>query len=198
MAGNINAQVRAVNRKLKQSVTPVRAGASSALNKTASRIKSRVTKAVSADVQVQQKHVRKRVYIRKSTGKTMKALVTAYRRDIPVISLGIARTTGTNKMSVSSRDSRGRFNTRQHSGNTAIRVGNRTYQNAFINQVQGGGWQVMRRKGRARYPLEVLKVKISPSVDRHTPTIAREQMQTEYPRIAKHEIDYRMKKYASR
>ena len=195
MADNFNAQLRAVNRRLKQSTHPVKAGASSALNKTASRIKSRVVKAVSGDVRVTQKHIRKRVYIRKSTAKTMMAKVTAYRRDIPVISMGIANTRLTRKGSV-------------------VRIDGKSYAGAFIadgsagygRYIRGRGYQnttlksfqVLRRTGNSRYPIEVVKVIISPSVDRHTPKIAREQMQTEYPRIAQHEIDYRMQKYASR
>ena len=195
MGNNIDSQVRAVNRKLRQSIGPVRSGTSSALNKTATRIKSRVVKAVSGDTRVKQKHLRKRVFIKPSTGKTLRAKVTAYRRDIPVISLGAA-------------------NTRLTKNGAVVRIDGKAYPGAWIADGSGGfgkyvpgqgykstslnSFQLLRRTGDSRYPVEVLKVEIRPSVDYHTPRISQQQMSTEYPRILSPEIDYRMQKYANR
>ncbi|MCG2879450.1 phage tail protein, partial [Obesumbacterium proteus] len=36
-----------------------------------------------------------------------------------------------------------------------------TFRNAFIQQLANGRWQVMRRVGRARYPIDVVKVPLS-------------------------------------
>ena len=192
MANNLNSQVRAVNRQMKRSKRAVKVGASSALNKTADRIKSRVVKAVSTEENIQQKHIRKRVYISKSNPKKMRARVTAYQGDIPVISLGAKEL------------KRGK----------GVSAPKRRYPNAFIadgskgyGKYQGKGrygstklarGHVLVRTSKSRYPLEVVKVEIRDSVKKHSPQIARKQMNDEYPRIAKHEIDYRLKKYADR
>ena len=154
---------------------------------------------MSSEVKVQQKYVRKRVYIRRSTAKTLQAKVTAYRRDIPVISLGAAQTLTKGKgVAALTRGDKGRFSQRSFSGNTSIKVGNKRYSDAFINKTRYGSWQVMRRKTKKRYPVEVLKIPISKSVDRHARRIVNEQMRKEYPRIAEHEISFRIKRYAKR
>ncbi len=179
MANDIQSQVRDVNRNLRKTKQLIRAGASSALNKVAVRSKSRVVKLVSSDVKVQQKHVRKRVYIKRSNSKSLTAKLTTYRRDIPVISLGPAQTRLTKNKST-------------------LKVGSKSYPGAFINRTRFGSWQVMKRKTKKRYPLEVLKIPISKSVDRHASKTVRRQMIKEYPRISQHEIDFRLKKHANR
>ena len=172
----------------------------SALRKTASQIKSKVTKDVAGEVQVQQKHVRKRIYTKVKVSKDYRrGRITAYRRDIPAISLGAATSfvrsvRGQRLISQSSRDSKGRFTRREFSGNTSIKVGRRTYSDAFINPINGK-WQIMRRKTAKRYPVEVLAVKIAPTVDRFLPTRSREIMRAKYPDLLKHELTWRLKKY---
>ena len=175
-----------------------------ALKKAANRIKSRVTKDVTGEVQVQQKHVRKRIYTKvKVTRDFRRGRVTAYRRDIPAIRLGVAasmvrRIKGQRLISQASRDTKGRFTKRQYAGHTAIRIGRTTYPNAFINQVQGDNWQIMRRKTNKRYPVEVIVVKIAPTVDRFLPRRSKEIMASAYPGLLEHELDWRIKRYASK
>lgn len=171
-----------------------------ALKKTANQIKSKVTKDVAGDVQVQQKHIRKRLYTKvKVTKDYRRGRITAYRRAIPAISLGVATSfvksvRGQRLMSKAGRDSKGRFTKREFAGNTSIKVGRHTYNDAFINPVNGK-WQIMRRKTAKRYPIEVISVKISPAVDRFLPSRSREIMRAKYPDLLKHELEWRLKKY---
>ena len=172
-----------------------------ALKKTAARIKTQVVKDVSSEVQVQQKHIRKRLYTKiKVTKYFRRGRITAYRRNIPAISLGVATSfvksvRGQRLISQASRDSKGRFTRRKFAGNTSIKVGRNTYHDAFINQVKSGSWQIMRRKTAKRYPVEVIAVKIAPAVDRSLPRHSREIMKVKYPDLLQHELEWRLKKY---
>ncbi|MNE95354.1 Prophage minor tail protein Z (GPZ) [compost metagenome] len=39
-----------------------------------------------------------------------------------------------------------------------LKIGRYTFRNAFIQQLGNGRWHVMRRVGRSRYPIEVVKI----------------------------------------
>ncbi|WP_170864032.1 phage tail protein, partial [Citrobacter freundii] len=41
---------------------------------------------------------------------------------------------------------------------SVLKIGPYTFRNAFIQQLANGRWQVMRRVGQARYPIDVVKV----------------------------------------
>lgn len=201
MTDSLDRDVQKLARKLSSiSKSAIPKADFSALKKTANQIKSKVTKDVAGEVQVQQKHIRKRLYTKvKVTKDYRRGRITAYRRDIPAISLGVATSLvksrrGQRLISQASRDSKGRFTRREFAGNTSIKVGRRTYNDAFINPVNGK-WQIMRRKTAKRYPVEVLTVKIAPAVDRFLPSRSREIMKAKYPDLLKHELEWRLKKY---
>ena len=201
MTDSLNRDVQKLARKLSSiSKSAIPKADFSALKKTANQRKSKVTKDVAGEVQVQQKHIRKRLYTKvKVTKDYRRGRITAYRRDIPAISLGVATSfvksvRGQRQISQASRDSKGRFTRREFAGNTSIKVGRRTYNDAFINPVNGK-WQIMRRKTAKRYPVEVITVKIAPAVDRFLPSRSREIMKAKYPDLLKHELEWRLKKY---
>lgn len=171
-----------------------------ALNQTANRIKTQVIKTVASENQIQQKYIRKRVYSRIRISKDYRqGTITAYRRDVPAISLGIAtsmvkKAKGRRLISAATRNVKGRFTKREFAGNTSIKVGRNTYQNAFVNQARGS-WQIMRRLGKKAYPIEVIKVKISDSVDRSLPQFSRNMMKNAYPSLLQYELQRRLKQY---
>lgn len=182
MADTLDRDVRKLARKLSDiSQTAVPKADYAALRKTSSRIKTRVVKDVAGDVKVPQKHIRKRLYTKvKVTRDYRRGRITGYRRDIPVISLGIVQTA-----------------MNRRTGANTLKIGGKSYPGAFINRIRSSGqWQVMKRKGSKRYPIEVLTVKIAPSVDRHLPRRSREIMQGQYPKLLKHELTYRLNRYA--
>ena len=201
MTDSLDRDIKKLARKLSDiSKSAIPKADAAALKKTAARIKTRVVKDVASETQIQQKHIRKRVYSRvKITKDFRQGTITAYRRDIPAISLGVATSLiksvkGQRLISQSNRDRKGRFTKREFAGNTSIKVGRRTYNDAFINLVNGK-WQIMRRKTAKRYPVEVITVKIAPAVDRFLPSRSREIMKAKYPDLLKHELEWRLKKY---
>lgn len=201
MTDSLDRDIKKLARKLSDiSKSAIPKADAAALKKTAARIKTRVVKDVARETQIQQKHIRKRVYSRvKITKDFRQGTITAYRRDIPAISLGVATSLvksvkGQRLISQSGRDRKGRFTKREFAGNTSIKVGKNTYQNAFINQTRGS-WQIMRRLTSKAYPIEIIKVKIAPAVDRCLPGYSREMMKGKYPDLLKHELEWRLKKY---
>lgn len=171
-----------------------------ALKQTAGQIKTRVIKDVSGETQIQQKHIRKRVYTDiEITKDYRRGRITAYRRKIPAISLGVAvslvkKAKGRRLVSASRRDTKGRYAKREFAGNTSIKVGRNIYPDAFVNKAKGT-WQIMRRKTAKRYPLEVIAVAIAPAVDRFLPSRSREIMKGKYPGLLEYELKRRLKQY---
>ncbi len=200
MSQTIEQQVQRLNRKIQRMAdTELKRASSSALNKTTAKIRTRVVRGVSKETRIPGKHIRKRVHIRRSTARTQYARITVYRKDIPLISLGAAKTVMKGQgVADIARGKNGRFSQRQFRGNTAIRVGNKTYKDAFINRTKNGRWHIMRRKSGARYPVEVLKLPISQQVDRITPTVARQVMKADYGRLLRHELEYRARKLSGK
>lgn len=201
MADALDRDIEKLARKLRDiSKSAIPKSDAVALKQTASRIKTQVVRTVASENQIQQQHIRKRVYSRiKVTKDIRQGTITAYRRDIPAISLGIATSMvkiakGKRLISQSGRDTKGRFTKREFSGNTSIKVGRKTYQNAFVNPARGS-WQIMRRLTSKPYPIEIIKVKISDSVDRCLPAFSRDMMTNKYPGLLQYELQRRLKQY---
>ncbi|EPC5388276.1 phage tail protein [Serratia proteamaculans] len=131
---------------LSKSMVP-RATAQS-LNRVAGRAISRSTKLVAEDVRVQQKLIRQRARLRRASAEQNppRATLSINRGNLPAIKLGAAR------MQLSRRVG---FVGKQGS---VLKIGRYTFRNAFIQQLANGRWHVMRRVGRSRYPIEVVKI----------------------------------------
>ena len=204
MVDTLQRDIAKLSRKLGNiSKTAIPKADAVALNQTANRIKTQVIKTVASENQIQQKYIRKRVYSRIRISKDYRqGTITAYRRDVPAISLGIAtsmvkKAKGRRLISAAGRNVKGRFTKREFAGNTAIKVGRNTYQNAFVNRARGS-WQIMRRLGKKAYPIEVIKVKISDSVDRCLPQFSRNMMKNAYPSLLQYELQRRLKQYENK
>ncbi|GAA4652390.1 phage tail protein [Kistimonas scapharcae] len=180
----LNRDVRKLARKLSDiSKRAVTKSDYAALRKTAGQIKTRVVKDVAGEAKIPQKHIRKRIYTKVKISRDQRiGRITGYRRNIPAISLGTVSTARTRKGQV-----------------RGIKAGGRTYPDAFVNKIRKTGqWQIMRRKGAKRYPVEVIVVKIAPFVDRYLPRRAAEIMRQKYPALLEHELKYRLQKYADK
>ncbi|OCH31324.1 phage tail protein [Aliivibrio fischeri] len=136
-----------------------------AINRVATRAISRSVKDTAKAVRIKQKVIRPRASLKKANGKMPVAYVRVRRFDVPAISIDTARTQirrkkGRYMVSQSVRGSNGRYQKRDHSGNTAIVVGRHKFENAFLQKLKNGRWHIMQRTQDARYPIKVCKVPI--------------------------------------
>lgn len=136
---------------------------SQAINRVASRAVSRSASRVAKEVKVKRKLVKERARLRRASPANMVARIRVNRGDLPAIKLGPVR------MQLSRRKGAvGR-------AGSVLKVGNRSYDGAFVQQLNNGRWQILRRlpeaktvdktkrdsKGRLmrnRLPLEVIKI----------------------------------------
>jgi hypothetical protein len=145
--------------------TAVPRASAMAVNRVATRAISRSVKDTAKAVQIKQKVIRPRATINRASAKRPVAYVRIRRFDVPAIAIDTARTQikrkkGQYLVSRASRGSSGRYTKREHSGNTAIRVGRHKFQNAFIQKLKNGRWHILQRTSDRRYPIEVCKVPI--------------------------------------
>lgn len=185
MADSIERQIYVLTQRLKKvAEKDVPLAASSALNKAAKRIDTRVVRGVAKSENIPNKLVRKKVFIRRSRPATQKARVRIYRTDISVISLISKGTveakmgTGTSKAGVTARG--------------------RRYPGAFINRQSGRSPQVFKRDSSTRYPIRAIKIPIRKTVERITPVVAGRVMRNNYPEIYRQELNFRLSKRLGR
>lgn len=182
MADSLEKQIKKLEGKLKKisKIEIPRAG-SSAINKTLAKAKTRVIRGVSKSLKLPQKPIRKRVFVGRSSVKTQKGRLAHYRSAVPVVSLltpgqiAKAPPRGTNRK--------------------GVKAAGRQFDGAFVNRVKNG-FQVMQRKGQARYPITVLKIPIQKVVDDVTPKVVARVAKSEMPRIYKQDLKFRLQKYA--
>ena len=173
MSRDIQQQVQSLNRKIHRlATTETQRATSSALNKTAAKIKTQVIRPVAKETRVQAKYVRKRVYIRRSKARTQYVRITAYRRDITL-------------QSINPRQLKKGF-----SG------AGRRYPDAFRAKGRNGKQQIFQRKGKARLPVDVVRIPIAATVDRVVPKVAERLLRQEYPRLLRRDLEYRAKRLA--
>lgn len=178
---DLSAQIKVLEKKLKKiSTVEIPRASSAALNKGMQRAKSRAVKGVAKQSSLPQKPIRKKVFIKKSTAKTLKTKLSFYKTDINAVSLlGPAQI---NKAIPRGTNSRG------------VRVAGRQFNHAFVNRVRNGP-QVLRRTSEYRYPLEVIKISIKKQVDDVVPKTVKRIAKSELPKLHRHELTQRLKKY---
>lgn len=122
-----------------------------AINRVAVRAISRSTKRVAGEVRVQQKLVRQRVRLRRASPEQNppRARLTVNRGNLPAIKLGAARMQITRRVGFSGGQG------------SVLKIGRYTFRNAFIQQLANGRWHVLRRIGKKRYPIEVVKIPLA-------------------------------------
>ncbi|MBJ7555390.1 phage tail protein [Marinomonas spartinae] len=178
-------------RKLKRiGGTELRRAASSALNKTGALARTRIIKGVAASAKVPVGQVRKRVYLARSTARTLKIVQIGYARPISLVALI------RNPM-----PDQGQRRKRQ------LRVNKKAYPNAFIRQGVGGKTQVFERNGKkgrqgkgrwAKYKnlerLDKVGIEIQPTVEKVLPKVQRRVYNANFRRLFAHEYNFRLSK----
>lgn len=178
-------EVEAISRKLAAlKKVEVPRAISSALNKTVSKSKTQIARAVKSETGVASSVLKTRIYTKNAKSNKLKAYLRAYRRDIPAISLGVAQT----RLKVRG----GRI-----VGGGSIRVGNKTFKNAFVNKVRKNEtFQVMRRLGKSRYPIDVVAVKVTDAIDKHARKTVYSIYNSDFEKTLINDLNFRVSKYA--
>ncbi|WP_263079492.1 phage tail protein [Endozoicomonas sp. Mp262] len=183
----IDQQIKALNRSLAKKDKVVKGAVRWSLNRAATMAKTRIIRGVARQHKLQNKVVKKRVYIGKAAADKMVAKITGYGQPVPAISLG---------------------NVRVMKKTGQVRAGKHSFPSAFYasgekgygKYIKGQGYQqtklkkyqVLQRTTDKRYPLEVVKIEINDTVQSITPRVCQRIMQNEYPRIANREISRRL------
>lgn len=175
----IEVQVARLSKKLLAiSAKDVPASTSSALTKTARKVKTRVVRGVAKSEKLPNKVISKKVFTRPSTVRTQKSRITIYQKDVSVVSL-LSRATISKKMGTGTN-------------RRGVTVRGRNFPGAFINPGSGGKVQVFSRLGRKRKPLRAEKITISDSINRIAPVVTRRVYQKEFLPEVKRELKFRL------
>ena len=185
MADMLDRQINSYIKKLEKikSIEVPRANAS-ALNKVSKTIRARSVRGVSAETRVPQKLVRRRMYLNKSTAKNQTAQIKSFIKPVSASALLTKNQlqtklgTGTNRQGVTAKGYR--------------------WKSAFIQPGKNGQVHVFQRKRRSRLPLKVIKVPINKSAQRIVPKVARRVMNSNYRRVLKQDLKFRLSKYEVR
>ena len=185
MADMLDKQIKSYIKKLRKikGVEVPRANAS-ALNKVSRTARARSVRGVSAETRVPQKLLRKRIFLNKATAKKQSAQIKNFVK--PVSASGLLTKnqidkklgTGTNRRGVTAKGYK--------------------WQGAFIQRGKNENIHVFRRKGKKRLPIEVIKVPINASAQRVVPKVVRRLMKTDYPRLLKQDLKFRLSKFEVR
>lgn len=182
-AAELDAKLAALGHK------QMKRSSNSAMNKTAALARTRTIRGVAKQVGVQQKQVRKRVYVGKATAKRPVARVLAYAAGISLIHLK-PRDTG-----------KGGWRKRTGKGVYARGASGHHFPDAFIATAPNGmkhvferTLKVSRRKGRKYHHVDVVRVEIDDEVKVILPRVTRRVINARFHQLLQHEIDWRMKK----
>ncbi len=174
MAESIDSQIQRLTKGFRDvSKRQIPAAHSSAVNKTVSKVKTRTVRGVSRETKVPAKFIRKRFVVSRSKPRLPRSKLTAYQQGVSVASF--ARNPAVGKK---------------------VRAGGKFYPDAFYNSAPQGGVLAYRRKGGARYPIDVLKVDIEEPINRIMPKVSQRVFKNEYPVILRRELIFRANKYA--
>lgn len=113
-----------------------------AVNKIARKAISASTSRVAREVKAPQKLIRSRATLKRATVKNTEATLRVFRRDLPAIRLGVAQT-------------------RLTRGGAVLRVGRHSFPGGFIRLLKNDRWHILRRLGKERYPIEVVKIPLA-------------------------------------
>ncbi len=184
MAEDLRKQVKRLEIKLiKIGKNEVPKAASSALNSVAKKSRTRIASVVAKSKKIKVGLVRKKIFIRRSNPKSQRALITAYAQDIPAVSVLTSRTL--------------LAKARRGTNRKGVRVAGKQIDGAFINVVRRSGrFHVLKRSGKSRYPIDVVKIPIANTVKRHSSKIVRAVHSRDFRRIYARELNFRLNKYA--
>lgn len=114
--------------------------------------------------------VRQRSRLRRARHDRLIASIKINRGNLPAIKLGTARVRLSRRKGA------------KHGQGSVLKVGPYTFRNAFIQKLANGRWQVMRRVGRARYPIDVVKVPLDAPLTEAFTTLSKSLIQSDMPK----------------
>lgn len=172
---SIDQQLRQLEKELLGIETKLaRQATASALNLTARKVVTDTVRETAQDLAIQQKYVRKKIFVRRARQAALRAKVSLYARDIPVAATG--RVTG------------GR------PGKGVARVGRKAFPGAFVNLVKGRE-HVLRRRTDQRYPIDVETYPLSRVGPKKLERAAAYRMREDFLKALRREFAWRYAKY---
>ena len=183
---NVRAQTRDIERHLKAAPGAIKRAQVQALNKTGAKVNTQTVRDTAKAVGVKQKFIRERIFFRgrlRATKNSLEAVILVKHAGIPSMKLGNVQ---------SKRARKGRR------GGAGIKVGKHYYPHGFVAQMPNGKWLAVQRKGRARLPLEELKVKIIPHAEQAAQRALRSVGRREYPIELERALKFQLSKIRSK
>lgn len=152
--------------------------AAQALNRVAGRVITQGSRKVAKEATVGDNHkkglpvklVRQRSRLKRAKPERLVAAIRINRGNLPAIKLGAARV----QLSRRKGEKRGR--------GSVLRIGPYIFRNAFIQQLANGRWQVMRRLGKPRYPIDVVKVPLEIPLTQSFTAISKQLIDSDMPK----------------
>ncbi|TQV85196.1 hypothetical protein FKG94_03125 [Exilibacterium tricleocarpae] len=183
---------RKLNRIAKRDT---RLATNSALNKAAQRVNTRVVRGLSRSIRVPQKLIRQKIFISRSTLRTLRVLYKVYAKDISFVQLltkgqiGRSVGTGTNRRGVRARG--------------------RQIDHAFIQRGKSGNLHVFTRQGKFKRVagprggrrvelIDVERIAIQAEAERITAAVSTRVMRKDYFRLLQQDLNFRLSKYGRR
>lgn len=162
---------------LEQVLTDIRAtekqvtlAAMRALNKTARWLRTQAVREISAQQQIPQKLIRERLNILKANRRDLKAFIHTKLSSIPANKLGRLRQTP-----------------------TGARAGKLMFTGAFVATMPSGKRSVFKRKGRARLPIQEIKLSIRPTATAVIENILDYKTAARFEVLLRHELQFILK-----
>jgi hypothetical protein len=153
----------------------VKQAAATALSKTAAKAKTRTIRGVSKSAKLPAKIIRRKIYVKKAKVSRLRAALKVYRNPVSLMSLKPKQTARKRK-------------------NGGVRAGKHFVRGAFIVN----GKQVFKRRGKARLPIDVQRIRIQRIVEEVSITVSKRVLKQEFKRLMLHELKFRLSKHTSR
>jgi len=154
-----------------------------ALNRVAARVVSRSTKAVSSEVKLPQKNIRKRAEVHRARFNRQYVRIRVRLSPIPLISLPEARKKVMQnrtryKAALPGRKRGGRF-----SSMTVAR--HHKFERVFLQRTRRGKWHILMREGDSPYPINVAQIRLREPLKKSYKAVSVELMRSDFPKELK-------------
>lgn len=185
-SAQLDRQITEMVRKLNEiRATEVPQAFATGLNKAGTQASTQIVRGIAADLALQQKLIRKRVYLKRATRNRLEARIRSFYRGINLIDLK-PRDTGKYKKGV-----RGRV------GSGVRARGGHHYYGGWIAKSPRGQRLAFERgfKRGGKTPIDVLRIPIKAEVDRIAPRATRQVIDAKLPQLIAHELQFRIRKH---
>jgi len=154
-----------------------------ALNRVAARVVSRSTKAVSSEVKLPQKNIKKRAEVYRARFNRQYVQIRVRLSPVPLISVAEARkkimqNRTRYKAAMPGRKRGGRF--------SAMTIGrSNKFDRVFLQQLKNGRWHILQREGAGSYPIDVARVEVKKPFQKAYKSVSVELMRSDFPKELK-------------